>query len=293
MEIGPHVNRSFAKTGSSITKHIIAARKQFYDFHICNLFSIFVSSPKQKRIIMKDEDCAELAAYIKSQNITVIAHSTYASSPWKGEKVNIDFIRAEVKACEMSSIHGLVVHLPKAPMETVIQYVNDLIVEGTSVRIYLETPATVRPYCYFDTPDKINKLFASLDFKHFGICIDTAHLHTNGVALTTAADMKAYLQLINKNIPLMFHLNDSERKLGTGPDSHAALCKGHIWQHDNTGLIELIKYATENCRPIILERDENLLYESDFKIITDITNITDITCSNMPAKSAVCIPKSI
>jgi endonuclease IV len=200
-----------------------------------------------------------------SETYTIIAHNCYVSQPWSG---NVEFILEQLEVCRRCGIVGFVLHLPKK-CDNILPILAKMIVPG--VKIYLETPAVIDSN--YDTPEKINNLFGLIrqidpHLTHFGICIDTAHLHVNGIILKSAKNMNDYLDGLQVPIEnIMFHLNDSENALHVGPDKHAALLKGKIWAGDRSGLDAILRFIKTNNIPTILERDSNELYNHDFTII--------------------------
>ena len=267
MNIGPHINRNFVKKGD-FKAHFEAAKFN----HEYRTFQLFVAHPKNKVIILKEPDIAFLKGI--SEAYFICAHSSYVAQPWKG---NYEFNLEELTTCKAAGIKGLIIHLPKdKDIDEIIEILENMKTPG--VRIYLETPAVIKSN--YDTPQKINALFDKLraidpNLDYFGICIDTAHLHTNGIPLRTYENMRTYIDGLN--IPLkclMFHLNDSERELGKGPDSHAVLCRGKIWggiDKKVSGLKVLLDFIKLNQLPTILERDENELINVDFNTIAEFS----------------------
>jgi endonuclease IV len=274
---GPHVSRYHAGKGrrrANIAEHIDAARTEAEDeggFRM-RAAAIFVSETHRRRIIVDDAEAAELKEYIAKRKVTVIAHSSYVAVPWRGDPDAARHIRAEAAVCQAAGIAGLVVHLPKLPLEATMRYIARLYnPKAPDVRIYLETPAVSPKETYYETPAKLAKLFAAIrakldpDLLVFGLCIDTAHIWTCGVDIASraaAATWIAALEAAAAVIPpaaIMFHLNDSARARGVGPDSHAALLKGRIWEKyadrpDESGLAAFVEYITAHDCAAILER---------------------------------------
>lgn len=147
-----------------------------------------------------------------------------------------------------------------------------------ALRLYLETPATTPraaagpeataagyavPYA---APEKLLALFDALRAAgyadEFGLCVDTAHLHTSGVDLGSAEAAAGWLRRLDPladRVPVVLHLNDSARPRGAGPDQHAALGAGHIWgPHRATlaasGLAVFVDWARARGLVAVLER---------------------------------------
>lgn len=302
--IGCHVNRDFVKKRGGgrvlITEHINAsvfsARNASFTMGSA---AIFVAGPQFRRMLMSDEEITLMKEEsLKQEFPIVIAHNIYTATPWKGNDSSIEFIKEQAKVCKRAGIAGLVVHLPKLPIEAVMQFLPRIMCD---VRIYLETPAVKPSESYYETPEKILELFRQIriidpELTHFGLCVDTAHLWTCGQDLSSRAAAESWLGRLGGTIELppvthppvahhspippefiMFHLNDSERPLGVGPDSHAALTDGYIWRNykdklQESGLAAFIDYITRNNCIAILERKPYGLVLQDYETILKAHN---------------------
>jgi len=286
MILGCHVSRYHAAAKASIVAHIEVARQEALACQVdLRAFQIFVGGPNSRKINLKATESAELRQYLAKSDLKVYAHSVYVAPPFNGDPDAARFVREELEVCAAAGISGLVVHLPKAPIEVVMKYITRLLnPSAVGVRIFLETPAVTPRETYYETPEKLQKLFESLreldpDHKLFGLCVDTAHLWTNGIDLSSRQDAKEWLrQLSALHLPseaLMFHVNDSERACGTGPDSHAGLLTGHIWKDyrhhpEASGLAAFIQYATRHHNVVILERKPKEALEADYHLLAKL-----------------------
>jgi endonuclease IV len=294
---GYHVNRDFVpkrRNGDRIliTEHINASvfSAQSVGFNM-TAAAIFVAGPQFRRMLLTEEEISLMQQESMKHNFpVVIAHNIYTANPWKGNELSIAFIKEQALVCKRAGIAGLVVHLPKLPIDVVMQHLPKLICD---VRIYLETPAVKSSESYYETPEKITELFRQIrtvdpELNHFGLCIDTAHLWTCGQDLSSREAAEDWLSRLDRDvIPpdyTMFHLNDSERPRGVGPDSHAALTNGHIWREYNaqaidrkpyaeSGLAVFIEYAARNNCVVILERKPYELVLQDYNIIQQILKL--------------------
>lgn len=283
LRLGCHVNRYHAAGARpSIVDHIHAACEEAEPYVELGVVSIFVGGPKTREITLQSEERAALRQYIEDNNICVIAHSSYSAYPWKGDPDAARYICDELKVCQEAGIVGLVVHLPKLPIAAVMRYADRLIEPAAAdVRIYLETPAVKSSDSYYETPEKLAALMVELKRNYgdrFGICIDSAHLWVSDIDLQSreAADEWFYrLEAVADAIPptaVMIHLNDSMRERGIGPDAHAGLAMGKIWETyrgkiANSGIAAILDYARRHNTPIILERKPKELLMNDYKII--------------------------
>ena len=288
MSFGPHVNRYHARgSRPGIVEHIEAAREEALTeagFAI-TAASIFVGGPKNREITLHPEERAPLRAYIARTGIRVIAHSSYSAQPWRGDPDAARYIREELSVCQEAGITGLVVHLPKLPVANVMRYIARLYnPDAPDVRLYLETPAVRPAESYYETPKKLAALFAAIratldpNLDYFGLCIDSAHLWTCGIDLQSYAAADAWLhglEAVADAIPhaaVMIHLNDSERPRGVGPDTHAGLAAGKIWEGHRddlagSGLAAFTDYAQRHDTPVILERKPKEALKNDYLVL--------------------------
>lgn len=273
---GCHVNRESA-VRRDIANNISAAVREARDGSGFSMkaAAIFVGGPKNRKITLTDQECAD----IRAMDTVVVAHNTYSASPWKGDPSAAEFIKEQLRTCQRAGIVGLVVHLPKLPADAVIRYLPRLHEPAApDVKLYFETPAVSPKESYYETPAKLAALFRQIPPEmNVGLCIDTAHIWTCGVDISTYALAERYtveLEAMHGIIPpqsIMFHLNDSQRPLGVGPDAHEALTHGQIWAPGaGSGLIAFIDYIVKHNSIAILERKPASLLRSDYKIIKEI-----------------------
>lgn len=246
MLLGLHVSRVHAKGARPTMKaQIEAARKQAEREGVdIKAVSLFVAGPRTQEVTLTEKEVSELKEYFAETKIVAIAHGTYADYPWKGNPVAASFIRKESDLCQAAGIKGLVVHLPNLPITPadVVKYLSRLYSVSRTC-IYLEMIAGAPAKSSFETPEKIKDLFqmireAKVDpgLIRTGLCIDTAHIWSSGVDISSyegaekwLLDLECYADIIPPD-RIMIHLNDSLYKLGDGRDAHAPLLEGHIWQ---------------------------------------------------------------
>lgn len=287
MFFGPHVNRSqLIDHNNDIIQHIEDAREYSHNESGMDIsaVAIFVGGPRTRKITLLADERVALKSYIERSNIQVIAHSSYSAQPWRGDPDAARYICEELNVCQESGIIGLVVHLPKLPIANIMKYISRLLVlNAPDVKIYLETPAVNPKESYYETPKKLTKLFKEIrkidpNLERFGLCIDTAHLWTSGVDISTLENAENWIKELEANsdiIPhnnVMIHLNDSERPLGVGPDKHAGLAMGKIWSSyksapAKSGIAAFIDYALRHQLITILERKPQEALKSDYLIL--------------------------
>ena len=288
---GPHVSRVHASgVRPDISDHIETARREAEidaAFRV-TAASIFVGGPRDRKINLEPAEVAKLGEYVSRTGLKVVAHNSYSAAPWRGDPDAAKFIREEAKVCQAAGVFGLVVHLPKLPVAGVMKYISRLVEpEAADVRVYLEIPA-VRPHeSYYETPEKLTELFGAIrggpdaGLRHFGLCVDTAHLHTCGVDLRTYGEANAWLEALEAAsdvIPhdvVVLHINDSARPLGAGPDAHAPLAQGRIWGEfrgrlGESGLAAFTDYAQRHGTVSILERKPREALLNDYRVLREL-----------------------
>lgn len=146
--------------------------------------------------------------------------------------------RAEIERCHKFKIPYLNFHpgaatksTEEACLETIIESLLEL--EGVvHTRLLLETTAgqgTTVGYRF----EQIGAILKEVHKKvPVGVCIDTCHIFAAGYDIRTPEDWESTLQEFDKHIGLKhlyaFHLNDSQKDLGSRVDRHASLGEGKI-----------------------------------------------------------------
>lgn len=250
--------------------------------------AIFASNPRGGGVNLTSDEKTALADLVSRTGIRIIAHSSYAVYPWDGSESARISIHAEQIACQESGIEGLVIHLPKRSPDgpDVVSAMAEglLSPDAPSVKLFFENPAVLARDAYYASPEHLVELFASLkkiNPHRFGLCIDTAHLWTSGVDLRSRDTAADWLRRVSDGVPtarMMFHLNDSARPIGHGPDTHAPLAAGRIWSGIEpavSGLGVFINFARFHGITTILERDAADL-GNDYKVLSKFTSGADL-----------------
>jgi endonuclease IV len=302
LRIGAHVSRTQIKgkkgASSSIDKHIAAHRQQIaaaLEWPKAANFGaaqIFLAGPQKQEFVKSSEsDEAPLAEYLTANpELYVVAHATYLDYPWSKKPYTITFIKRELAYCARTGLRGLVIHLNKATPETVAEVVP-LIMDGTATHaaggaggaaggaspiLFLETPCLLPANAIYSAPVDLVELFVRLgNPEHVGLCIDTAHLWSSGVDLSTVEGCRAWLSAFDElrrekcvlpNNRLLLHFNDSQKALGCGKDHHGVLGSDNIWSACFQGAVVWMEWAAANDIPVILERDAASV-ENDYEFI--------------------------
>lgn len=277
MQVGYHVSRKEVKDAPSAIK---LACESIKTYGFAPSLQIFATGPQSSRILFDDTILANIKTVIDEHNALLFIHGAYIDTPWSKSNKACDNIVREMKMAKTCGAKGVVVHLSKEAhgenLKWVLNYVNDKI-HHTDVILYLEVNTAKSSPFTFETPEKLHALFNTvstiqLDYQ-VGLCLDTAHLFSCGTPLSHISDsepwFKKLMEGLDRNIPLMIHLNDSRSTLGSGKDQHQQLCLGAIWDKldDDCGLKSVLEWTQAYDVPIILERDENADATNDLQII--------------------------
>lgn len=238
---------------------------------------IFVAGPRSCNLINIDH--ANLKKTIKKLKISLYAHNTHLGHPWSGSENVKHLIEEQLRVCELSGISGLVIHLPKKPLEVVMDILPTLINTSNPTTILLEIPSVKPdPLMSWETPEQINRLCKAIrkaKYTNVKICIDTCHLFTSGYDVTTLKMANTWLTSLKYPKMIgMIHLNDSAVPLCNGKDIHAPLFEGLIWKGvkpSKSGVRAFIKFAIDYNIPVILERGglENESIKRELDIIRE------------------------
>lgn len=276
MSLGIHVS----KTRNSTTRKMSLAIREDMEFlHgfgvVKPCAQIFVTGPQNFKETLSDDEKIAVRRYINETNLPVVIHGAYVDHPWNRTHGSIHNIKQEMNICAAICAVGVIVHLGAgAASDDKLKYVLENISNlsddvKSNVILWLEINAAKPSATTYETPEKICELFrriSAIDTKglKIGLCIDTAHLFSCGVALNTRDAAQEWLDGLPKNIPMMLHLNDSSAEFGSGVDRHETLCEGGIWKEyhpvnghaEDSGLVTILEWAESNNVMTILERNE-------------------------------------
>ena len=258
MSFGIHVDRG----GKTIDKAVDAAYNEYGPF---TAFQFFIGGPRSSTMT-KDYEA------VKTIDLEAIVHSSYVSSGvWnaKNERHACAHIIDQLRACASCGVKTFVLHLPKAPIEDIVETMS-FIEHEVKTRLKNCKPPTIaleiistKPTqnTSYETPDKLNALIAALTpIKiKWGICVDTAHLWGCGVDISTYGAMRDWFGAIKRPKKIkVIHLNGSLMDFGVHKDQHAIALtsRDKIWGHkvlSSTGFYAAVEFARENDIPCICE----------------------------------------
>lgn len=294
--IGPHVNKVDINGyhHDELEDAIDVDLKYMKDYTgmPVNTAQVFIAGPRNGTVHVNDRQVESLGKYIHKNNLTLLVHDTYVSQPWTYGYVGAT--REQIKICSKIGAHGPIIHLSPETLSGrgICSQINrifhskasknnsdndsredDLVGDHAPIfEVFARKPG---PDSY-DSIDKISDFCRRLrechDRKHFGLCIDTAHIYESGIDIYRDDVMRNLLVDFSEKIvdeyefsPYM-HLNDSFTEFESGNDRHESLGHGYIWGQDHkdsphrwTSLRRLLKYIDKNRVPSILERKASSL----------------------------------
>lgn len=295
--IGYHATK---KGYSSTPEAVAAAFKHISEMGFKKVaVQIFATGPQNYHKILSDSDIMHLKSLLQiHKNLHLIIHGAYVDNPWNKNLASVLNICEEARMAAEIGAQGVIVHLSKgandpATRKFVVEKLCSLPdTVKSSTRIWFEiNAAKPNPATTFEKPARaiellmaIHKLINEIDGEdnpnklQIGYCIDTAHLFSCGVLLQKYDETREYLAEFDNltrayNIPIMFHLNDSASKLGSGVDRHDKLAAGNIWgamhaRIAESGIAAILHWAQAHSAMIILERD---LSDSLKSVNSDLT----------------------
>lgn len=211
----------------------------------------------------------------------------YAHAEYYTPITNENMIKHQIKLAHSHNFKGIICHLLKRPPAENAKYISKITkyIEPGFL-LLAEIPALKSGPNSYETPEKIKVLISELkaegvDNTKCKICVDTSHLHSGGIKLSSVKDARAWLEAIDPAWIGNIALNDSKSELG-GADVHEHVGLGKIWPiyqnketelklHENhpeeiSGYVEFIKYAKKYDIDVILERSGNLFTVDQYEL---------------------------
>jgi len=197
----------------------------------------------------------------------VVAHDSYlinlASPESPLREKSIQAFIGEMERCAALGIPRLVTHLgahrgagEAAGLATLTASLNEIHRRrpDLSVRILLETTAGQGSSLGYRF-EHLATVLAGLEApERVGVCFDTCHVFAAGYDLRTpeayAATLAAFARIVGEEKLELFHVNDSQRELGSRVDRHARIGQGMLGDAAFRCLLRDERYAD---RALILE----------------------------------------
>jgi endonuclease IV len=244
--IGMHIGKTSKLTNKTFKTmlEVIEADNEVLGM---SAISLFMHGPQNTRKNKMAYD--SIKEYCEKNNIVIFPHGSYVSvGVWNVNTDNIDdeksikfiqHIQDSLTSGHEIGAKGVVVHVPRHPIETVVNVMeilskNENFIEARAnnklATMTLEMPASrPNPTLTYETPKKLNAFCKALnDNKHinidWNICLDTCHLYAGAVDFSEPDSWDNYEKnltaLVISKIKLI-HLNGAKLKnLGTGKDGH-------------------------------------------------------------------------
>lgn len=311
--IGFHVRGDWADPDAPLAEHVAAARDisaGYRDGLPIAAAQVFLFGARSGRPDVTPAEAADLAS-IDGPPLRLLSHCSYLAAPWQGKAFPAALIRAERRVAAVAGCEGVVVHLGRPEPGVVCRILPELLAtrpsriargfepDGDLPRILLEPSGHLREAssCYH-APSHLEELLRRIregpdpSLSQTGLCVDTAHLWSNGVDISGRDAAGAWTSAFSEALDthavgdrggwdptcLALHLNDSGDELGGGRDRHARLCGGSIWggrreSLGRSGLIPFLQLAQDRGSVTILERHPREDIERDFEVLADAAGL--------------------
>ena len=314
--IGFHIRGDWAApatdAAASLADHVAAAQAASakypgQDGAPATAAQVFLFGARSGRPDVTPAAAAALGA-MTGPTLRILSHCSYLAAPWQGKPFPAALIRAERRVAAVAGCEGVVVHLGRPDAKATCRVLPELLArrpsriargfdpEGKLPRVLLEPSGHIREESsHYHTPGHLEELLrriregADPPLRQTGLCIDTAHLWSNGVDISgreaAAAWTGAFSEALDAHAVgerggwdptcLALHLNDSGDERGGGRDRHAPLCEGSIWSGqrrslDRSGLLPFLQLADERDSVVILERHPREAIVRDFGVLADL-----------------------
>lgn len=235
LTIGSHV-------GFNSKDGLLGSLKEALSYH-ANTFMFYTGAPQNTiRKEIDEKTTKEAHALMEENNINiqnVICHAPYIINlaNRKDEQkwhFGIDFLKGELKRCDLLGIKYLVLHPGSAvglPKEEALQNIkdglNEVLKDNFNCLILLETMAGKGTECGTNL-EEIKYLVDNASYP-VGVCLDTCHLNDSGIDMSKFDD---YLNAFDEKIGLdkvkCIHINDSKNVIGSHKDRHENIGYGTI-----------------------------------------------------------------
>lgn len=255
--IGPHISL----TGTTIPQALKSLPKG------CDCFQCFLGAPIQYTVKkVSDEEAAQAQQMLHLNDMRMYVHAPYIINLANSDKA------APGRAClqtlldtnaRISSTHtGTILHIgANGTIQQVADQLNSMDIRSP---LLLENCAGEGSKLGA-TMEELQKLMELTDSHNVGLCIDTCHAHSAGLAdmreTTDVVKLFDDLDAYASGRPTLFHLNDSKVPFKAKVDRHLPVGKGTIWSETKDSLTRFAELARETARDIILETPSDTLAE--------------------------------
>ncbi len=249
-----------------------------------NALMLYTGAPQNsKRIDVSKLKIVEAQSLLKESGIAlenVIVHAPYLINLANSVKEEVIDISKKMLVNEVSRTNAIgakymVLHPGsytttdlETGMNAIVEHIHEVEDElDDSVTICLETMAG-KGTEVGKTFEELATLLDKIHSNHFGVCLDTCHIHDAGYDLNNFDSvLEEFDHLIGLNHLHVIHLNDSKNERGSHSDRHANIGEGKIG-------LENLRYIASNEKlskiPKILETpyiDGKAPYKEEIKLI--------------------------
>jgi deoxyribonuclease-4 len=305
MSLGIHVSKTMEVNGKSY-KTILSGLKGESKGLNLSAISLFIIGPRNSKLVSMDYN--NIDKYCIDNDITIWPHGSYTTAGiWnvteknintEKSKAAIDTILSHLTTGEKLSAKGVVIHLPRHDLDSIIETMHILSNEidnskPSSPYFTIEMPASKPSETLtYETPEKLNKLVKVLsDDKDitlkWNLCIDTCHLWAGGINIKKWNLWKNDLSKDTKNKINLIHLNGAEaRNFGTGKDHHITplSLEDAIWgsliskkSRDQINMIANADLAKTNLYDILTSDEHSNIKKSSLNSIVKFAKLKNIS----------------
>lgn len=280
--IGAHINKQ--KTLLNTMKIITSNNGNTLQFFASNPRSIQPTNLENYK-----KEAVKILEYCEENNFKLVIHSPYTINLAREFKNGtrecelkdcywIDLLLKELMLSDMLNAVGSIVHVGKftkltpeeglGNMRKALKFIiHNMKTLDFKSKLILETPVGAGTELLNNIVDFLDfyNSFSKDERKYLKICIDTAHIWSNGYELEEAFEL-----IFKKNTKdiAAIHYNNSEKHKGSKVDVHAPIFEGKIPLDDLENVIKILK--KNKAEPlIILECPSNNL-QNEIDWIKDI-----------------------
>ena len=295
--IGIHVNKYDRSIKDALHEEIVNGKKLGLNMKCAQ---IFVVGPKNSKEIHTNDEKKELLNYTTHNNISIIVHGSYLDNPWgKKPHGSLHIISNELKIVKEINAIGFILHLPRDSPDNVVDISKRIILknlmnnnDNDSIArrpiLYLEVGHMRPDENTYETGKKIGNLYSAIKHdeknkgpenwsKYVGFCVDTAHLWSSGIDISSYEKAQVWIDEFKKNWKgeVTIALNDEKNQLGDPRDEHESLAHGRIWEGyknaiKTSGLYAFLKWGISENIPMILERKGGDKIKSDIQLLSKL-----------------------
>lgn len=259
--------------------------KKYYKINISSA-QIFITGDNHANIVVRSDVRNKLKKLLEDKIINKLyVHSSYISPLSDKKPIYIKQLIKQLEICNEIGVSGLVIHFQSNPKNIVVKLINELLssINNTNTDhciLYFEHRVMKDKQYQYSEPDELIGMYKYIldhidnKYKHLiGICIDTCHIWSNGIDISSLKKATLYIDNIVEELRInkidkpniMIHLNDCLYPLGYYRDVHAQF-GNFIWQEpfNKSGLKAFVDFAKHNNIDMILERTD---FHSDMEIL--------------------------